>query len=97
MTAGVGIPAGTNNVAGSHEFSGVVDLSGFLRRSNNKEFALKSSDPGFEMRKQAALVGLEDKYFLLGLQSHNFVGGVIDVFRGDRGGQWLIYQPDNVD
>jgi hypothetical protein len=96
MVAGVGIPAGTNKEAGGHEFSGIFDLSGLLRRSNNGDFALKASDPGWVMRKQAARVELEDKYIMLGLQAHNFAGGVIDVFRGDRGGQWLIYQPENM-
>lgn len=33
MSNGVGIPAGTNGYRGSHEFSGVVDMSGMLKRN----------------------------------------------------------------
>ena len=94
MAAGVGIPAGTNTGADAHEFSGIFDMSGLLRRQEKGDFALKSHEIGFDMRKEAARVNLEDKYILLGLQGHNMAGGVISAFRGDRGGQWLLYQPN---
>jgi len=31
---------------------------------------------------------------VMGLQAHNMVAGVISYFAADRGGQWLLYQPE---
>ena len=28
------------------------------------------------------------------VQAHNYKAGIVKTFRGDRGGQWLAYQPD---
>jgi hypothetical protein len=36
MGNGVGIPAGTNGAGGSHEFSGIVDMSGMLKRNTGE-------------------------------------------------------------
>jgi hypothetical protein len=36
MSNGVGIPAGTNGAGGSHEFSGIVDMSGMLKRNTGE-------------------------------------------------------------
>jgi len=93
MVAGVGIPAGVNTSPRAHEFSGLFDMSGLLRK-DGKDFALEASDSGFRKREEDAKVGINDKYIMVGLQSHNFDGGVIGTFGGDRGGQWLCYQPN---
>jgi hypothetical protein len=92
MLAGVGVPAGVNSGAAGHEFSGVADLSGLLRKQNGA-FVLKASDAGHRMQAAARAVPIGDKLLLIGLQAHGFAGGIISDFKADRGGQWLIYQP----
>lgn len=95
MAAGVGVPAGTSCRATSHEFSGVFDLSGLLRKKGKGcEFALSAADAGHEKRRQDRLVSVNDKNIVIGLQAHNMACGVIEAFAADRGGQWLLYQPD---
>jgi len=80
MTSGVGIPAGTNTGADAHEFSGIFNVSGLLRQQSNGDFALKSREAGFETKKEAARVDLEEKYIILGLQAQNMAGGIISAF-----------------
>jgi hypothetical protein len=92
MVGGVGIPSGTSCGAGSHEFSGVFDMSGLLRKVNGA-WALKASDDGHAKRANDALVNINDKMILIGLQAHNMYCGIINAFQSDRGGQWLVYQP----
>jgi hypothetical protein len=92
MVAGVGIPAGTNDGPGSHEFSGLFDLSGLLRMENG-EFAMSAADEGSVKRAQDAMVNINDKKIIVGLQSGNFATGVTGNYQADRGGQWLMYQP----
>jgi len=92
MLANVGVPAGTNSGANSHEFSGVADLSGLLVKQSGT-FILKASDPGYKQVNLAKTVDINDKLILIGLQAHNLAGGVISTFGADRGGQWLLYQP----
>ena len=116
--SGVGIPAGVNGGASSHEFSGIADLSGLVydgeagkggksgekaakagktkakgkvRRGARK---LSKSSTGYEKRESDRQVAVNDKLILLGLQAHNYYDGIIASFQGDRGGQWLAYQPD---
>jgi len=68
MKAGVGIPAGTMCFDGekfnadSHEFSGLFDLSGLLRKNNNGVFVVKASDTGAAKRANDAQVAMNDKY-----------------------------------
>lgn len=93
MASGVGIPAGTNCGANSHEFSGLFDMSGLLRMDGG-EFALSANDTSMMKRKNDMMTSINDKVILLGLQSHNMACGVIKYFGADRGGQWLLYQPD---
>ena len=95
MKASVGIPSGTSEEAGSHEFSGIFDLSGLLAK-NGTAWVKKAADPGHIKRAGDKMTPIEDKLILLGLQAHNFKKGVIESFQADRGGQWLIYQPKNV-
>jgi hypothetical protein len=93
MMAGVGIPAGVNAKADSHEFSGVADMSGLLAKVD-KKWVVKASEDGHAKRAADRTVSINDKTIVIGLQSHNFYGGLIGAFRGDRGGQWLAFQPD---
>jgi hypothetical protein len=92
MVAGVGIPAGTNAGPGSHEFSGLFDLSGLLRIENGA-FAMSAADDGSVKRAQDAQVNINDKRIIVGLQAGNLLSGVTGSFQADRGGQWLMYQP----
>jgi hypothetical protein len=92
MVEGVGIPAGTNCDPGSHEFSGLFDLSGLLRMENGT-FVMSATDEGNVKRAQDALVNINDKQILVGLQAGNLHCGIIEAFQADRGGQWLMYQP----
>lgn len=93
MMNNVGIPAGVNiDYVNAHEFSGIFDLSGLLYREG-REFYLGEDDEGYKKHKAEALVDINDKYILLGLQAHNFYQGLISFFNDDRGGQWLVYKP----
>lgn len=92
MLAGVGVPAGVNSGAKGHEFSGVADLSGLLKKQGGA-FVLKASDVGHQMQAAAKSVPIDEKLLLIGLQAHGFAGGIISDFAADRGGQWLLYQP----
>jgi hypothetical protein len=92
MVEGVGIPRGTNCESGSHEFSGLFDLSGLLRKEKST-FVMSATDEGSVKRAQDALVNINDKQILVGLQSGNMHCGIIEAFQADRGGQWLMYQP----
>lgn len=94
MMAGVGIPAGTNCHSGGHEFSGLFDISGFLVKDDSGDFVLSASDFGDKKRMADAMVHINDKIILVGLQSHNLDCGIIEAFHLDRGGQWLLYQPN---
>lgn len=98
--AGAGVPSGSlchdgeKYVTDSHEFSGLFDLSGLLRRDEDTGgFALSASDGGMAKRQNDAAVSINDKYILIGLQAHSHTCGVIEAFQADRGGQWLVYQP----
>jgi len=90
--AGVGVPAGSNGYAGTHEFSGIYDLTGFLYKEDG-DFHVKSSDRGVMKRRADALVPINEHYILKGLQAHNYRAGPIASNGLDRGGQWLIYKP----
>merc|ERR1712050_426924 len=85
MTSGVGIPAGTNCRASTHEFSGLFDLSGFLVKDEDGEFVVSASDNGEMKRLADAMVDINDKIILVGLQAHNLDCGIIETFQLDRG------------
>jgi hypothetical protein len=55
---------------------------------------MSATDEGSVKRAQDALVNINDKQILVGLQSGNLYDGVIGSFQADRGGQWLMYQPN---
>mmetsp|Transcript_15798 Transcript_15798/g.19262 ORF Transcript_15798/g.19262 Transcript_15798/m.19262 type:complete len:130 (+) Transcript_15798:63-452(+) len=97
MMAGVGIPKGVSGGADSHEFSGVADMSGLLKKAEGGKkwkWEFSKYDYGYAKRAVDRAVPIDDKTILLGLQAHNCNSGVIQATQGDRGGQWLAYQPD---
>lgn len=100
MKAGVGIPKGVachdgeKYVSGAHEFSGAFDVSGLLRKDESGSFVLKATDTGMQKRANDALVPINDKNIIMTLQSGKWSCGVIGAFASDRGGQWLVYQPN---
>lgn len=93
MNAGVGVPAGTNPSSKAHEFSGTTDFAGMLEMSNG-EFILHANDNGDLKHELEASVDINSHTMAIGLQAHNLIGGAIAQLGADRGGQWLIYQPD---
>jgi len=109
MSEMIGIPAMSSSASGSHEFSGVIDLSGMLARKEEVrkdgifnirgrevqggEFAIRAHD-GEAKRQTELKVPINEKLIVLGLQAHNFFDGVIKAFQADRGGQVMLYQPD---
>jgi hypothetical protein len=93
MLAGVGVPAGTNTGADSHEFSGIVDLSGLLSKDANGNYHATTTD-GLGKRMGERATSINKKVIALGLQAHNLNGGVISTFGGDRGGQVYAFQPN---
>lgn len=100
MKAGVGIPKGVachdgeKYVSGAHEFSGVFDASGLVRKDSSGKFALAASDTGAEKRANDRLVPINEKSIVMVLQAGKWSCGVIGAFATDRGGQWLLYQPN---
>ena len=93
MMGGVGIPAGVNPGADSHEFSGIVDFSGLLATDAWGSFVCSAGD-GECKRAAEATVPINDKMIVLGLQAHNHWGGLISYFNADRGGQAYAYKPE---
>lgn len=92
---GVGVPAGVNPYGGTHEFSGTIDLSGMLyKETDDGDYYYGSDDDGYVKLEAASNVAINDKYIVIGLQAHNLVGGVVYYMAADRGGQWLLYQPE---
>ena len=93
MVGGVGIPAGVNPGANGHEFSGIVDFSGLLATDAWGSFVCSAGD-GKCKRAAEATVPINDKMIVLGLQAHNYWGGLISYFNADRGGQAYAYKPE---
>lgn len=92
MLAGVGIPAGTNDGAGGHEFSGVTDLSGMLAKDTSGNF-IAVAGVGATKRAAERTIPINNKTIAFGLQAHNFDAGIIAAMSGDRGGQIYAYKP----
>lgn len=92
MVAGVGIPKTSNAAAGSHEFSGVFDLSGLLRQENG-EFTFQASDPGYVKRQEEKKVLINDKDIMINVQASNMNDRIMVHFGADTGGQVMIYKP----
>lgn len=92
MTAGVGIPKTSNEATGSHEFSGVFDLSGLLHKEGG-HFTVSASDEGFYKRAAEKKVLTNDKYIMINVQASNMNDRIMVQFGADTGGQVMIYQP----
>jgi len=92
MTAGVGIPKTSNEAAGSHEFSGVFDLSGLLNMEGG-EFTLSADDAGYVKRMEEMKVSTNDKNILINVQASNMNDRIMVQFGADTGGQVMIYKP----
>lgn len=104
----VGIPQDANDGGGSHEFSGVIDLSGMLamapapthgRKGKGKKKAsgsgfMVSAGDGKGRRDAEFTMTINEKLIALGLQAHNMDAGPVRAFKADRGGQVLVYKPD---
>lgn len=84
MLAGVGIPAGTNCEASSHEFSGIFDASAFFHKDDAGDWTMSASDTGAVKRAADAEVAINDKSIIIGLQAHSLHCGVISAFQADR-------------
>jgi len=98
--AGVSVPAGTachdgeKYKADAHEFSGLFDVSGMLLKDEDGNFVMTAQDTGAAKLANNAQVDINDKQILVNLQAGNLACGVIGAFQADRGGQWLMYQPN---
>ncbi|KAL7538869.1 hypothetical protein ACHAXR_008838 [Thalassiosira sp. AJA248-18] len=100
MVEGVGVPKGVACHDGStyhtdsHEFSGVYDVSGLIRKDESGAFVVSAEDTGVAKRENDRQVGINDKYIVNVLQAHSYQCGVIGAFNTDQGGQWFVYQPN---
>jgi hypothetical protein len=92
MLAGVGIPKTSNPQANAHEFSGIFDLSGLLRKDKGK-FTVSAKDMGFVKRAEEKKVLTNDKYIMINVQASNMNGRIMVQFGSDTGGQVMIYRP----
>ena len=90
---GVGVPATASAYPNTHEFSGVIDLSGMLAKDMTGAYKATAGD-GKSRLDANKDVGINDKYIAMGLQAHDHSGGVIATYKGDRGGAIYVYQPD---
>ena len=55
---------------------------------------MNSRHPGFKRIMEEKKVHINDKNIVLVVQAHNLFAGQFDFFNTDRGGQWMLYQPD---
>ena len=90
---GVGVPATASGSPNTHEFSGVIDLSGMLAKDSTGAYVATAGD-GKSRLDANKDVWINDKYIAMGLQAHDHWGGVIAAYKGDRGGAIYVYQPD---
>lgn len=92
MANKVGIPRASSLGPGSHEFSGVFDLSGLLYKEDG-HFTLSSDDPGYKKRMEEFKVPTNDKYIMINVQAGNMNDRLVLEFGSDSGGQVMIYKP----
>ena len=91
------IPAGTWSRNTASEFSGVTDLSQFLvKDSAGKYLMTTAASHRYMHRAAAAMVPINEKLIMIGLQQHSQAGGIIADLNADRGGQVLAYQPAKI-
>jgi hypothetical protein len=94
IKAGVAVPAGSAGSPNTHEFSGVIDISGMLAKDASGNY-LASAGDGKSKRAAEAAVPIDEKMIAFGLQAHSINKGVIAALRGDRGGQVYAYKPSS--
>jgi hypothetical protein len=94
QVAGVGIPKGTSSGPGSHEFSGIFDISGFLHKNEDGAWTVAAADSGEMKRMADAMTPINDKNIIINLQLANQNAGIMSAFQSDRGGQIYLYKPD---
>ena len=88
----VAVPAGSAGSPNTHEFSGVIDLSGMLKRNADGNF-LATAGAGFTKRMYERTPPINNKTIAMGLQAHQLTAGIVRAMSGDRGGQLYAYQP----
>ena len=88
----VAVPAGSAGSPNTHEFSGVIDISGMLAKDSSGNYIASAGD-GHSKRAAEAMVPIDEKMIAFGLQAHSINKGVISALRGDRGGQVFAYKP----
>lgn len=91
---GVAVPAGSAGSPNTHEFSGVIDISGMLAKGSSGKY-IASAGNGHSKRVAEAKVPIDEKMIAFGLQAHSINKGVISALRGDRGGQIYAYKPSS--
>lgn len=90
----VAVPAGSAGLPNTHEFSGVIDISGMLAKDASGKY-IASAGNGRSKRMAEAMVPIDEKMIVFGLQAHSINKGVIAALRGDRGGQVYAYKPSS--
>lgn len=65
------------------------------RQLNDGNWLVKAGD-GKGLRKAKFSVSIEDKLIAIGLQAHNLYMGAVHAFDADRGGQIVLYAPENI-
>ena len=90
----VAVPAGSAGSPNTHEFSGVIDISGMLAKDASGKY-IASAGNGHSKRVAEAKVPIDEKMIAFGLQAHSINQGVISALRGDRGGQVYAYKPSS--
>ena len=94
IKSGVAVPAGSAGSPNTHEFSGVIDISGMLAKDASGKY-IASAGNGHSKRVAEAAVPIDEKMIAFGLQAHSINKGVISALRGDRGGQVFAYKPSS--
>ena len=94
IKSGVAVPAGSAGSPNTHEFSGVIDISGMLAKDASGKY-IASAGNGHSKRVAEAKVPIDEKMIAFGLQAHSINKGVISALRGDRGGQVFAYKPSS--
>ena len=73
--------------------SGAIASPRFFATDAWGSFVCSAGD-GKCKRAAEATVPINDKMIVLGLQAHNYWGGLISYFNADRGGQAYAYKPE---
>merc|ERR550514_2334904 len=74
IKVGVAVPAGSAGSPNTHEFSGVIDISGMLAKDASGNY-LASAGDGRAKRAAEAATDITDKIIAFGLQAHSINKG----------------------